>query len=115
MADKYYIPSDLLNSNYTYVLSPNDYITINTNTGCSGYGNTCTCYRLDYNHYYRSGAFNCSTSTSSFHLNYSDLTSDYYYRNDFPSIVIMVFCLSIMLLYFPYKIFSRLFGRWLKI
>lgn len=116
MADKLYIPQDLLNSNYTYVLTPNDYITINTNTNCtSGYNIQCTCYRVDYNHYYRSSAFNCSTNTSSYQIPFDSLTSNIYYRNDFPSIVLMVFCLSIMLIYFPYKMFSRLFGRWLKI
>lgn len=44
-----------------------------------------------------------------------NLTDDFYYRNDFDSILVILFIILIICFYFPYKIFSRLFGRWLKI
>lgn len=42
------------------------------------------------------------------------LTDNVYYRNDFDSILVIVFILLIICFYFPYRIISRLFGRWLK-
>lgn len=43
------------------------------------------------------------------------MTNDVYYRNDFSSILVMTFILLIICFYFPYKMFSRMFGRWLKL
>lgn len=43
------------------------------------------------------------------------ITDDFYYRNDFPDILIMFFILSFFILFIPYKIFSRSLGRWLKL
>lgn len=45
----------------------------------------------------------------------NDLTSDSFYRNDIDSILIIFFILTIFCIYFPYKIFSRAFGRWFKL
>lgn len=45
----------------------------------------------------------------------SNLTSDFYYRNDFDSILVIFFIITLLCIYFPYKIFSRAFGRWLKV
>ena len=39
------------------------------------------------------------------------LTSDFYYRNDFPSILIMFLILSIFCFYIPIKVFLRLIRR----
>lgn len=43
------------------------------------------------------------------------LTNDVYYRNDFDSILIIFIILSLFCFYFPFKIISRMFGRWLKL
>lgn len=42
------------------------------------------------------------------------LTDDYWYRTDLDSILICVFVIAIICIYFPARIFSRVFGRWLK-
>ena len=39
------------------------------------------------------------------------LTNDFYYRNDFPNILIMFLILSILCFYIPVKVFSRLIRR----
>ena len=47
-------------------------------------------------------------------LDNSILTSDYYYRNDFPNILIMFFIISLVSIYLPYKIFSHFCRRVLR-
>ena len=42
-------------------------------------------------------------------------TTDYYYRTDMPDILVMVFIVAICVIYLPYKIISRLFGRYLQL
>lgn len=42
-------------------------------------------------------------------------TDDYHYRNDYSEILIITFILSIIVLYLPLKVFSKLFGRWLRV
>lgn len=48
-------------------------------------------------------------------LDSSLLTDSIYYRNDFDSILIIFLILFIFIIYFPFRIFSRFFGRWLKL
>ena len=48
-------------------------------------------------------------------LSTSQITNDFYYRNDLSDILVCFFIISLVCVYFPYKIFSRAFGRWLKI
>ena len=45
----------------------------------------------------------------------NDVTDDFYYRNDFDSILIIFLIISIFVFLIPFKVFSRLFGRWLKV
>lgn len=42
------------------------------------------------------------------------ITDNVFYRNDMPQILTMFFILVLVCFYFPYRIISRLFGRWLK-
>ena len=48
-------------------------------------------------------------------LSKSSITTDYVYRTDFDSILIIFFILSIFIFYLPYKIISRMYGRWFKL
>ena len=41
-------------------------------------------------------------------------TTNVFYRNDMPEILLMFFILSLVCFYFPYRIISRSFGRWFK-
>lgn len=44
----------------------------------------------------------------------STFTTNVFYRNDFDSILVIFFILVLICFYFPFRIFSRFFGRWLK-
>lgn len=48
-------------------------------------------------------------------INSDSFTTDYWYRVDIFQIVTVFLAIAIVGLYFPYKIISRLFGRWLKL
>lgn len=41
-------------------------------------------------------------------------TTNVFYRNDFADIMIIFFLLLLICFYFPYRLISRAFGRWLK-
>lgn len=43
-----------------------------------------------------------------------NVTTNVFYRNDIAEILITFFILLLVCFYFPYRIISRLFGRWLK-
>lgn len=45
----------------------------------------------------------------------SSITTDYYYRTDMPEILTMVIIIALCVIYLPYKIISRLFGRYLQL
>lgn len=45
----------------------------------------------------------------------SNITSEFYYRNDLLDILCCFIILSLFCIYMPYKIISRAFGRWLKL
>lgn len=42
------------------------------------------------------------------------VTNDYYYRNDLPHILIIV-TFILLILYASFRVFARMFGRWLKL
>ena len=47
-------------------------------------------------------------------LSSADITNDFYYRIDLVNILIIFSVFFLFIVYFPIKLFSRLFGRWLK-
>lgn len=47
-------------------------------------------------------------------INSNRITTNVMYRNDIDSIMIVFFILLLICFYFPYRIISRAFGRWLK-
>lgn len=78
---------------------------------------------VDYRDYYYTSNYLYRDGTQTF-SNYSnlpvclpneELTTSVYYRNDFDSILVITFILLIICFYFPYRIISRMFGRWLKL
>lgn len=46
--------------------------------------------------------------------NSSDITTNVMYRTDIDSILIIFIILLVFCFYFPYRLISRMFGRWLK-
>lgn len=47
-------------------------------------------------------------------INSDRITTNVMFRNDIDSIMVVFFILLLICFYFPYRIISRLFGRWLK-
>ena len=73
-------------------------------------------YYFNSNYIYRDGSGSWSQySTLPVCLDNNIITNDFYYRNDFPSILFIFFIFSIFVVYMPFRIFSRAFGRWLKL
>lgn len=44
-------------------------------------------------------------------VSHDQFTTDYYYRIDFPDILVMFLIMSIFIFYIPIKVFSKLFKR----
>lgn len=73
-------------------------------------------YFIRSNYIYRDGTQSFGNySTLPVCLSNTEITTDFAYRNDFSDILIIFLILAIFLVYLPYKIFSRFFGRWLKL
>lgn len=73
-------------------------------------------YYINSSYIYRDSSQTFGTySTPPTCLSSDVLTNDVYYRNDFDSILIIFIILSLFCFYFPFKIISRIFGRWLKL
>ena len=47
-------------------------------------------------------------------LSSDDITNDYYYRNDISHIIVIV-CFVLFFIFLAIRIFSRLFGKWMKL
>lgn len=113
---KTYIPSDLLNSNWSYEF--NDYyFTIHTYQNCFNQYNTtyCDCIRLYHSFDYQySNRFSCSNNFTT-SISYDNLTSDFWYRVDIDKSLTIFMILAIIIIFIPFKIIGRWFGRWLKV
>lgn len=69
-------------------------------------------YFYTANYLYQDGKQSFSNySTLPICLDNSNLTTDYYYRNDFPDILIMFSVIFFFGIYIPFKVFFRLFRR----
>lgn len=112
----YYLPQELINSNYKYSIN-NYYYTIRTNNNCyTNYNNTyCDCYDVYFNNdYLKTNAYSCNYNTTT-NIDYTNFTSDYFYKNNIDKSLVIFLIMSIFILYIPYKIFTKLFGRWLSL
>ncbi len=73
-------------------------------------------YYINSNYIYTDGYQSFSNySTLPVCLDEETITTDFYYRNDIADILIIFVILAIFIIYLPYKIFGRFFGRWLKL
>ena len=69
-------------------------------------------YYFTANYMYQDGIQSFgSYSTLPVCLGNSVLTTDYYYRNDFPDILLMFLIISLVGIYLPFKVLFRLFRR----
>lgn len=87
-----YLPSDLINQNYTYFTNGTYYI-IKTNNNCYSQYNSvyCDCINVyPEQDYLRSNVYTCSTSNNN-QLAYTNFTDVLSYRLDFDKICVMIF------------------------
>ena len=69
-------------------------------------------YYINSNYIYKDGYTNFSSyATLPICLDSSNLTSNYYYRNDFDKILIIFAIFVIFCFYFPWRIFRRILWR----
>ena len=73
-------------------------------------------YYINSDYIYRdtSGSWS-SYSTLPVCLSNDNISNNYLYRTDLDKILVCFIILVIFCIYFPYKIISRSFGRWLKL
>lgn len=105
---KVYLPTEYLNKP-CYVVN-NDYIRVYEST--NDRDNIVYDVYFKNNYLIRQGSSNFSYSTQCDNIN--SYTDSIYYRYDFDKIVVIFFIILILCFYFPYRIISRIFGRWLK-
>lgn len=73
-------------------------------------------YYINSNYIYKDGVQTFSQYTTlPTCLSNSEISNDFYYRNDIDKILVIFIILLIICFYFPYKIISRMFGRWFKL
>lgn len=77
---------------------------------------------INYKDYYIKSSYIYNQGSSTFTqysslpvcINSNRITTNVFYRNDISQILTVLFVLLIICFYFPYRIISRMFGRWLK-
>lgn len=73
-------------------------------------------YYIKSDYYYRDGSGQWSQYTTlPVCLPSSDITNSYWYRIDLSNIFIIFFTLFFFIVFMPYRLFRRIFGRWLKV
>ena len=107
-----YVPE--LNDYKCYVVQNEDviraYKEIPTNSSTINYRD----YYINSNYIFKDGAQSFSQYTTlPVCLDSSNLTSSYYYRNDFDNILVIFLILFIFCFHIPLKVFFRLFRRFL--
>ena len=76
---------------------------------------TYTDYFINSHYLTRTGTQTWNNYSTLPECNQNAFTTNVFYRNDFDSIMVIFFILLIVCFYFPYRIISRMFGRWFKI
>lgn len=87
------------------------YNTMPTQNGSSNY----TDYYINSHYLFKNGTQQWNQYSTLPTCMGATFTTNVFYRNDIDGIIITFFILLIICFYFPYRLISRLFGRWLKI
>ena len=127
---RYYLPSEFINSNYQYQFRMTQsytqwfvrvYTNVDTTGGtvlCSPSSNPCIFYDVYFtqgNFVWTENSGRITNQTQYPILDSSRFTNDYVYRTDFDKSLVIFLILFIFIIFIPYKIISRLFGRWFKL
>lgn len=109
---KIYLPINDFSSNSCYSIVDKD--TIRAYKNQPNYNSTSdyTDYYIN-SHYLDKSGFTTwgNYSTLPICINSSRLTNEIYYRNDIPDIILLVFLLSIICFYFPFRVFKSFFKK----
>ena len=110
-----YVPSDST-YNKCYVVQNEDvirgYDRIPTNNVSYNYRD----YYIHSDYIYKDGSGQWSQYTTlPVCLSSDNITNSYWYRVDLSHILIIFFILFIFCVKYPYRLFIRIFGRWLKV
>lgn len=100
-----YVPTNLINNEYNYFLGNNGVI-VELSSG--------VCKFVDVERdYVTSNAYSCDNSNLP-SVDFSLITDNWFYKNNLSDSFIIFAILAIFVIYLPYRIFARMFGRWLK-
>lgn len=110
---KVYVPS-YTNGNCAYIYS-SDIIRVYDSQPQNG-------RTVTYTDYYIKSSYISNTGSTTFNqysslptcISSSNITTDYWYRNDFDKILVVLFIILFLCYFVAYRPISRLFGRWLK-
>lgn len=113
---KVYVPEDFIKKPCVEVYNHN-VLRVYDRKPALNSDSTYTDFYTDMDYYSRTGQVSWGQWSNSLPscVPKSDLVSDVYYRVDFSDSLIIIFIFLIILLYFPYRLISRIFGRWLRI
>lgn len=105
----------LPNTNYSCYYMPNDY-TIRSyhSTPRQNSSSDYTDYFINSHYISRDGTQTWSSYSTLPVCMTDTFTTNVFYRNDIDQILVIFFILLIICFYFPYRIITRAFGRWLK-
>lgn len=113
---KIYVPVDNISDYACYSVLDKDTIRAYTNSPNYNTTSNYTDFFINSHYLSRQGSTTWNQySTLPSCISTNDLSNNVYFRSDITDIFICTFIILIICFYFPYKIISRLFGRWLKI
>lgn len=113
---KVYVPKDYINKPCVEVYGHN-VIRVYDKKPALNSDSTFTDFYTDMDYYSKTGSTSWGqwSNTLPVCVPNKDLVSDVYYRIDFSNSLIIIFIFIILLIYFPYRLISRIFGRWLRV
>lgn len=107
-----YLPSFENNNCITLDNLNNGYIRVYQRTPQTNSTISYTDYFVNYNYMSRTGSQTFGSYSANVNcVSHDQFTTDYYYRLDFPNILIMFIIMAIFIIYIPFKIWSKLFKR----
>ena len=110
---KIYLPVNINNNNCAYI-NNNDVIRVFDFRGTNQYI-TYTDYYINNHYITNTGASYVGNNFNYNCISTSDFTTDYWYRNDILDSLLIFVILFIFIIFIPFKIMSRPFGKWLKL
>lgn len=113
---KIYVPNEYLNKPCIEVYDHN-IIRVYDKKPALNSDSTYTDFYTDMDYYSKTGSTSWGQWSSYLPVCVpkSNLVSDVYYRVDFADILTIIFILIIIIFYFPFRLISRIFGRWLRV